>query len=116
LTLLVASEICDGLEPEVGLSEFSLVFALILATLIVSLMLMLGYDVLQWPPVGSRSPSRATATAALMGLGVGPLVLIGVAHLHHRPDAAAWLGTTGAALMLAAALANHRDAGGREPL
>lgn len=106
-TLLLASEISDGLERQLGLDLFSLVFALILATTLVSLGMVLGYDVLQWPQLRSRTPSRTTTTAALLGLGAGALTLIVIGHLHHPPAADGWLGTAGGLLMLVAALANH---------
>lgn len=114
-TLLLASEISDGLERQVGLSLFSLVFALILATLLVCLGLILGYDLLQWPRLQRHKPSRAKTTVALLGLGAGTLTLIAIEHLHRLPAADGWLGTAGGLLMLAAALANH-DTGRHRPL
>ena len=115
-TLLVASKLCDLLEPDLGFDIFNLVLAFTVAFVLVGYGFVFGYDLLQTRALRSRAPSPSTTTAILLAFGSGALIVIGVEHLHQLPATDGWLGISGGLLMLVAGLANRYDGHRPKPL
>jgi hypothetical protein len=108
ITLLVASEFTDRLEPEIGVNVINLYFAFSIAALVACVGALVGDTILS--AIERRSGQRigATHVALLLAVpGAAAIAEILAHHLHRPPALDAWFGLAGATSLLIAA-AVHR--------
>ena len=112
LALLLASELVDRLERvegPVGLSALNLLFAMLIATLIVCTAALVGdWALTVTKRRTGRGPGGRLVTPLLALAGAVPACGILVAHLHHRLALDGWVALLGSLLLEAAAFAHHR--------
>jgi hypothetical protein len=109
--LLIAGEITDRLERvegDAGLDAFNLIVASLLAMLIVCTGALIGDWVLARAEqrLGRRPGARLLAPLLTIAGSVSAGGII-IEHLRRAPALDAWIGITGSALLLLAAIAHH---------
>jgi hypothetical protein len=107
--LLVASELADRLEVDLGLDVINVSLSVWFALLIVSTGALLGDSLLT--AVERRSGQRTSPgliTSLLTLSGAAPAVWILISHLSHPLALDGWLALGGSVLLVLAALANHQ--------
>jgi hypothetical protein len=107
--LLVASELADRLEVDLGLSVIGLTLSMLLAVLIVSTGALLGDSLLRAVETRSgRRPSPRLVTSLLTVSGGPTVVWILIRHLSHPLALDGCLGLAGGLLLALTALAHHQ--------
>jgi hypothetical protein len=106
--LMVAGEIADRLEVDLGLDLINLILASLFAALAVSVVVLLGDSLITAIARRSgRRPSQRLVTLLLTLAGAATAGWIVIGHLSHPLALDGWLGLGGSLLLLIAALAHH---------
>jgi hypothetical protein len=115
IALLLASELVDRLERlerlegPIGLSALNLLFAMLIATLIVCTAALVGdWALTVTKRRTGRTPGTRLVTPFLALAGAAAACGILVAHLHHRLALDGWVALLGSLLLEIAAFAHHR--------
>ncbi len=110
--LLLTSELVDRLERlegPLGLGVLNLIFAVMIATIVVCAAALMGDSALAAAErrIGRRPRARFVSSLLAVGGGAAGTGIL-VAHLHHRVALDSWVGLVGGLLLAIAAIAHHQ--------
>lgn len=110
--LLLVSELVDRLERlegPYGLGALNLIFAVMIATIVVCTAALIGDSALAAAErrIGRRPRARFMRALLAVGGGAAATGILG-AHLHHPLALDSWIGLAGGLLLATAAIAHHQ--------